>query len=137
MARPLIAYVCALIVFAAMDFGWLTLTGPTLYKPALGPIMADKVQPAPAIAFYLIYLAGLVYFAVWPALTSGAWSRATINGALFGLAAYATYDLTNQATLKVWSIKVTLADLAWGAFVSAVAATISFFATSAAGRVVH
>jgi uncharacterized membrane protein len=137
MIRSLIAYVSILVAFAALDFCWLSLTGPTLYKPALGPIMADKVQIAPAIAFYLIYLAGLVYFAVWPALTAGVWTRATINGALFGIAAYATYDLTNQATLRVWSVKVTVADLCWGAFASAVAASISFFVTAWASRAVH
>jgi uncharacterized membrane protein len=136
MIRPLIAYASILVAFAALDFCWLSLMGPALYKPALGPIMADKVQAVPAIAFYLIYLAALVYFAVWPALVSGAWSRALINGALFGIAAYATYDLTNQATLRVWSVKVTLADLCWGAFASAVASTVSYFVTAWASRAV-
>jgi uncharacterized membrane protein len=137
MVRPLIAYVSILVVFGCLDFVWLSLTGASLYKPTLGPIMADKVQAAPAIAFYLIYLAAVVYFAVWPALTQGAWSRAAINGALFGFAAYATYDLTNQATLRVWSLKVTIADLCWGAFASAVAATASYAITAWASRSIH
>lgn len=129
-----VAYVSVMVVFAALDFCWLSLTGPTLYKPVLGPILADKVQAGPAIAFYLIYLAGLVYFAVWPALAEGAWGRAGLNGMLFGIVAYATYDLTNQATLRIWSMKITFLDLCWGAFASAAAALASYFITAWAVR---
>ncbi len=131
-----IAYVSVMVVFAALDFCWLSLTGPSLYKPALGPMLADKVQVAPAMAFYLIYLAGLVYFAVWPALTEGSWGRAGLNGVLLGLVAYATYDLTNQATLRIWSLKITVLDLCWGAFASAVAALASYFITTWAARAI-
>ena len=134
MRKILIAYVSVLVVFAALDFTWLTLTGPTLYRPALAPLLADTVQAAPAIAFYMIYLAGLVFFAVWPATRSGAWTTALLNGAALGLVAYATYDLTNQATLRVWSFKVTILDLCWGAFASALAATVSYWITTWASR---
>jgi len=138
MPKPLIAsivaYASILVAFGCLDFTWLSLASAALYKPALGPLLAEKVQAAPAIAFYLIYLAGLVYFAVWPALSAGGWSRALINGALLGIVAYATYDLTNQATLRIWSVKVTLADLCWGAFASALAATISYVITAWASR---
>ena len=134
MLKILIAYVSILVVFAALDFTWLTLTWPTLYRPALGPLLADKVQAAPAIAFYLIYLAGVVFFAVWPALKSGAWTTALLNGAVLGLVAYATYDLTNQATLRIWSFEVTILDLCWGALASALAATVSYWITTWASR---
>jgi uncharacterized membrane protein len=131
---PVVAYVSILVAFSALDFTWLSLAGPSLYKPALGPLLAEKVRAAPAIAFYLIYLAGLVYFAVWPALIGEGWTRAALNGGILGVVAYATYDLTNQATLRLWSTKVTLCDLGWGAFASAVAASISFFITAWAER---
>ena len=120
--RMIVAYVSTAIVFAAMDFVWLSLAANRLYKPEIGEIMAGKVQLAPAVVFYLLYVFGLIFFAVAPALRGGGVSTALLNGALFGLVAYATYDLTNMATLKVWSMKVTLADLAWGAFASAAAA---------------
>jgi uncharacterized membrane protein len=137
MIRPVVAYVSILVVFAALDFTWLSLTGPSLYKPALGPLLAEKVRAAPAIAFYLIYLAGLVYFAVWPALDAGGWRKALLNGALFGVAAYATYDLTNQATLRIWSTRVTLLDLGWGAFASGLASVASFAITAWAVRAIR
>ncbi len=137
MSRTAIAYISILVVFAAMDFCWLSATSATLYKPALGPLLSDKVQIVPAVLFYLIYLGGLVYFAVLPALQAGSWSRAAINGALLGLVAYATYDLTNQATLRIWSTRVTLMDLCWGAFASAVAASASFAVTTWANRAIH
>ena len=137
MSRTAIAYISILVVFAAMDFCCLSATSATLYKPALGPLLSDKVQIVPAVLFYLIYLGGLVYFAVLPALQAGSWSRAAINGALLGLVAYATYDLTNQATLRIWSTRVTLMDLCWGAFASAVAASASFAVTTWANRAIH
>jgi uncharacterized membrane protein len=84
--------------------------------------MLERFALAPAVAFYLIYIAGVVVFAVSPALQSGRWTTALGYGALLGLMAYATYDLTNQATLKDWSWTVTIADLCWGTFVTAVSA---------------
>ena len=137
MIKIAVAYVSILVVFAALDFTWLSLTSASLYKPALGSLLADQVQPVPAVLFYLIYLGGLVYFAVWPALNSGSWSRALLNGAVLGLVAYATYDLTNQATLRIWSTRVTLMDLCWGAFACAVAALASFTVTAWADRAIH
>jgi len=120
--RMIVAYIATAVVFAAMDFVWLSLAANRLYKPEIGEIMAGKVQMAPAVVFYLLYVFGLIFFAVAPALRQGGVQTALLHGALFGLVAYATYDLTNMATLKVWSMKVTLADLAWGAFASAIAA---------------
>jgi uncharacterized membrane protein len=83
--------------------------------------------------FYLIYVAAIVYFAVLPAIEDGSLVRAATNGAILGLAAYATYDLTNQATMKDWPLAITLADIPWGMFVSAVGASAGFLAASRFG----
>jgi uncharacterized membrane protein len=130
MLRTSVAYGVTLIAFCAFDFCWLSVMGPRLYKPALGELMSSTVRPGAAIAFYVLYVAGLVFFAVRPALASQSWTTATLNGAVLGLVAYATYDLTNQATLRIWSVKVTFLDLAWGAIASALAATISYAVTA-------
>jgi uncharacterized membrane protein len=130
MMRLLVAYGVTLVAFCALDFTWLSLMGPRLYKPELGELLSSTVRPGAAIAFYILYVAGLVFFAVRPALAGQAWTTATLNGAVLGLVAYATYDLTNQATLRIWSVKVTFLDLAWGAFASALAATIAYAVTA-------
>lgn len=117
-----IAYVSTAVVFLALDAVWLGTMADRLYRPAMGSIMLERFALAPAVAFYLIYIAGVVVFAVAPALQSGRWTTALGYGAMLGLLAYATYDLTNQATLKDWSWTVTIADLCWGTFVTAVSA---------------
>jgi uncharacterized membrane protein len=129
MIRIVVAYFATLVVFAIVDVIWLTQVGPSLYRPILGSILTPEPRMAPAILFYALYIAGLIYFAVHPALLSGQWQTALINGALFGFFAYATYDLTNQATLIVWSSKITAADMIWGAFVSGVGSTGGFLIT--------
>ncbi len=123
MMRYALATFVAVVVFILMDFCWLTLMGQRLYQGEIGQLLAKQVRLAPAVAFYVIYIFGLMFFAVRPALASGQPGVAALNGAILGLVAYATYDLTNQATMAVWSMKVTLADLAWGMVISAVAAT--------------
>jgi len=120
MARIVTAYVSTLAVFAAVDAIWLTNSADLLYRPVLGPILAPQFRLAPAILFYLLYIAGLIYFAVAPALAEQRWQTALTRGALFGFFAYATYDLTNQATLLLWSTKITVADMIWGSFVSGI-----------------
>ena len=120
-----VAYVLTLVAFVGIDFIWLTSTSETLYKANLKDILLDGFRPAPAILFYFVYIVGLVWFAVRPAHLSGQLAAASGNGALFGFVAYGTYDLTNQATLKVWSTTITVADMVWGSQLSAVAATIA------------
>ncbi|HUO22499.1 MAG TPA: DUF2177 family protein [Caulobacteraceae bacterium] len=134
MLKLVIAYGATAVVFLTMDACWLTLMNARLYRPVLGPLLSDKIDIGAALAFYAIYIAGLVGFAVRPALARGEWQTAALSGALLGLFAYATYDLTNQATLRLWSLKITLADLAWGVTVSAVASAGGFFAAQALGR---
>ncbi|MBU1346297.1 MAG: DUF2177 family protein [Alphaproteobacteria bacterium] len=131
MLKWIAAYVGSGLAFAAIDFVWLSTMTERLYKPVIGPIMAPKPDMIAAVAFYLIFIGGIVFFAVAPALREGAWTRAALNGAVLGFVAYATYDLTNQATLAVWDIKLTILDLIWGTVLSTAAATAGYFAASA------
>ena len=131
MLKWIAAYVGTGVAFAAIDFVWLSTMTDRLYKPVLGPIMAPKPDMAAAVAFYLIFIGGIVFLAIAPALREGAWTRAALNGAVLGFVAYATYDLTNQATLAVWDIKLTVLDLIWGTVLSTAAATAGYFAANA------
>lgn len=126
-----IAYIATGLVFLAIDAVWLTLAAQRLYRPLMGDMLVDSFRLAPAALFYLIYIAGIVVFAIAPALASERWTTAMSYGAFLGLFAYATYDLTNQATLKNWPLAVTVADLCWGTFLTAVAATGGFLITRA------
>ena len=127
--RFAVAWIATAFVFLGLDAIWLTQVAPYLYPPLIGALLANSPQPLPAIAFYLIYLTGIVLLAVRPSDKSGA-RRALTRGAILGFVAYATYDLTNQATLRVWSTTITLADLAWGATVTALAAGAGGWAVS-------
>ena len=122
---PALAYVVTLVAFAAIDAVWLGTMAGRVYRPLIGDILLDGFRIGPAIAFYLLYAVGLVVFAVAPALKGGGVASALGFGALFGFFAYATYDLTNFATLRNWGLTITLVDLAWGTFVSGVASAIS------------
>lgn len=128
MIKYVAAYLGAGLTFAAIDFVWLTTMTKRLYKPVIGPIMADKPDMKAAVAFYLISIAGTVFLAIAPALKEGNWTRAAINGAVLGFVAYATYDLTNQATLAVWQTKLTIIDLIWGTTLTMLSATGGYFA---------
>ncbi len=122
-------YAATMLVLLALDAVWLTLTAAPLYHAQLGAMLLPTFRAGPAIAFYLLYGVGLVAFAGAPALAAGSWRFALTRGGLLGLVAYATYDLTNQATLRGWSEVVTLADLAWGTTLSATAATLGYLIT--------
>jgi uncharacterized membrane protein len=114
MIKYILGYLGAGLTFAAIDAIWLTTMTDRLYRPVLGPILADQPDMQAAVAFYLISIFGTLFLAVAPALRERSWRRAAINGAVLGFVAYATYDLTNQATLNVWSLHLTLIDLCWG-----------------------
>ncbi len=132
----IVAYLAAGLSFGALDALWLRWAGPNLYRPALGELLAPSFRPAPAVVFYLLYVAALVWFAVRAGHANGLEGGigiAMLNGALFGAICYATYDLTNQATMKVWPVHVTLIDIAWGAFASAVSAGVGCWAMSRFG----
>jgi uncharacterized membrane protein len=134
MARFLAAWLGAGVIVAVMDTIWLTVTNAALYRPVLGRVLIEGFRPVPAILFYALYLTGIVIFAVAPAIQAGRWWRSSIMGALFGLFCYATYDLTNQATLIVWATKITLLDLAWGTVLTATGATAGYFASKLVSR---
>ncbi len=125
----IIAYLATGVAFGALDAMWLRWAGPNLYRPALGDLLATNFRMAPAIVFYLLYIAALVWFAVRAGHMGGV-GMAALNGALLGGICYATYDLTNQATMRVWPVHVTLIDIAWGAFASAVAAGVGCWAAT-------
>lgn len=117
-----LAFVTVLVIFSVIDTLWLSNMGDRVYRPLIGEVLADKFRLVPAIAFYTLYAAGLTIFAVLPGLKTGDWKTALMWGALFGLFAYGTYDLTNYATLKTWGLKITVLDMTWGVVVSGVSA---------------
>lgn len=121
--KPLVlGYFAAALCMLALDIVWLSTMARILYKPHIGELLMDGFRVAPAILFYLLYLAGIVFFAVHPAMEKGSLGTALLNGAVLGLVAYGTYDLTNQATMKVWSTTITVADMCWGTFLTATTA---------------
>ena len=122
-----IAFVSTAVVFLALDFVWLGVIAKDFYRSQLGPLLLEKPLLGVAVAFYLLYAIGIVTFAVAPALTADSWLWAMTAGAFFGLVAYSTYDLTNLATLRGWSINLALVDIAWGACVTSVASMAGFF----------
>jgi len=118
-------YISTFLVFLGIDAIWLTKIAPTFYKNNIGHLMADKPNLLPVALFYIINIFGILVFAVFPALNNNSPKTAVLLGALYGLVTYATYDLTNYATLREWPIKVVLVDIAWGIILSA---TVSFIA---------
>ena len=120
-------YLVSLFVFFAIDLLWLGVIAKNLYKEQIGFLMTDQIRWGAAILFYCLYLFGLVFFAILPAFKENEWNMALLNGAVFGLICYATYDLTNLATLKGWPVKIVLYDLVWGTFISGVTALITYW----------
>ncbi len=124
-------YVVAAVVFTVVDGIWLGTIAKDLYAAHLGPLLAPQVNKAAAVGFYAIFLAGLVYFVIHPAVAEGSWLRAAGAGALFGLATYATWDLTNLAVLKDFPASIVPIDMAWGTFLSATVSTVTYLIAQA------
>ena len=120
-------YLIALPVFFIIDMVWLALVAKGFYAKQIGFLMKPDINWAAAIIFYLLFIVGLVQFVITPALEKNSWMHALLFGALFGLITYATYDLTNLATLKDWPILVTIVDLIWGAVLAAAVSSITYF----------
>jgi uncharacterized membrane protein len=118
------------IAFALIDSVWLRSMYTRLYQPEIGELLMRGFRLGPAIVFYLLYILGMMIFAVGPALRSGQWQTALVQGALFGFFCYMTYDLTNFATLKVWSVKVTVLDIIWGTVLTGSASFCGYWLTS-------
>ena len=127
----IVAYVATAILFGVLDALWLGKMVPAVYHPEIGEMLMKGWRPAPALVFYALYMLGIQIFAVAPALKAGEWQVALLWGALFGFFCYMTYDLTNYATLKVWSLKVTLLDIAWGTVATGLAAGAAAWITLA------
>jgi uncharacterized membrane protein len=125
-----IGYVAALLTFSLVDMAWLGTMAPRFYRPTLGDIAIHGVNLPPAIVFYALYPVGLLIFATIPALKGGSITMAAVHGALFGFFTYATYDLTNHATLRNWTLQLTLVDVAWGTILAAITSTVTFWAVS-------
>jgi uncharacterized membrane protein len=126
--QTILLYFITLAVFFLVDMTWLGLVAKTFYRKHLGFLMGPKVVWPAAILFYLLFIAGLLVFAVRPALAAGAPLKALLLGAFLGLVAYATYDLTNLATLKDWPLVVTIVDLVWGTVLGGAVSWLSVLA---------
>jgi uncharacterized membrane protein len=113
MRIPLLYGLCT-VIFFAIDMLWLGFFARSFYKEKLGFILSDKVNWAAAVIFYLIYIGGILFFAVLPALREQSWTIALLNGAVLGALCYATYDLTNMATISQWPLIVVIVDIVWG-----------------------
>jgi uncharacterized membrane protein len=119
-----LTYLATALIFLGIDTIWLSVSAGLLYRPLLGSLLRDDFDPVAAVLFYILYIAGLMVFAIAPTIAGSSPRGAALRGGFFGLVAYATYDLTNQATLKGWPVTITIADLVWGTLLSAVAAAL-------------
>lgn len=118
-------YLIALVVFTLIDLVWLVFISRKLYQDKLGHLMAAKVNLPAAAIFYLLFIAAMVFFVINPALAKTSILYAVGAGAFFGLVTYATYDLTNLATLRDWPVVITVIDLAWGTFVTSATSALT------------
>ena len=125
------AYALTLVVFFGLDFLWLGFVARSFYASQLGALMRENINYLASGGFYLAYVAGIVFFAVVPAMAEGSWGRAAMNGALLGLLAYGTYDMTNIATLKNWPVTMSIVDMGWGGVLTGVSAVSGFLLTRA------
>ena len=119
-------YALTVPIFFIIDILWLGVIAREFYRRNLDFIFSDQVNWTAAIAFYLMYIAGIIFFAVRPAISSGSWGQAIFLGALFGFFTYATYDLTNLATIKNWPLVIVVVDILWGVCLCATVALLSF-----------
>jgi uncharacterized membrane protein len=124
----LVAYAVSFIVFVGIDLIWLGFVAYGYYRSQIGHLLGPELNLGAAAAFYLIYVLGVVIFAVLPAVAAGGPMRALLMGALFGFFCYATYDLTNMATLKNWPLQLSIVDMAWGAFLTGITAAAGTYA---------
>ena len=127
MRKAVWAYAGVLLAFLVLDGLWLGVLMSSTYKELFGPLMLEPPKWGPAIVFYLMYVLGVVFFVVRPALARGSARRAALSGAFFGLIAYGTYDMTNWATLNGWSAQLALMDMAWGTLLTCLASLSGYW----------
>jgi uncharacterized membrane protein len=123
-------YLIALSIFLAIDALWLGVVAKKLYQKELGFLMSSNINWISASVFYLLFVLGLVVFVINPALKEEQWMTALLLGILFGVITYATYDLTNLATIEGWPINVTIIDIFWGAFIASSVSLLTYFITT-------
>lgn len=126
MSRYVLLYLVTVPVFFLIDLVWLGLIARGFYRSQMGSLMADPIVWWAAILFYLLSIAGIIFFAVVPAIDAGSWTKALMLGAAFGFFTYMTYDLTNLATLQGWSVTLVVVDIAWGTVLCGTVATVSY-----------
>jgi len=129
----ILTYVSVATAFVAIDMIWLRTMAEKLYRPVLGDILRTAPNLYAAVLFYLLYPLGLLGFAVLPAHHEGSALRALTSGMMFGFFTYATYDLTNQATLRNWSTSLTVADICWGSFLAGLSAWLGYLVVQRTG----
>jgi uncharacterized membrane protein len=130
IGRLLITYFIMLGVFLAVDLLWLGVVAKRFYFKHLGRFFADRINWTAAVAFYVLFLVGMTIFAVQPAVAENSPTRALSWGILYGLFTYATYDLTNLATLKGWPLPIVVVDIIWGMFLSGIVSVAGFLAAT-------
>lgn len=131
MGRSITIYIIVAALFVAIDALYLFSFGVKMFRSTLGDVMASEVNVPAGIVFYLLFPVGLLIFALWPAMAADRWTVALIQGALFGFFAYATYDLTNLATIRNWTTTMALVDMAWGTVLGGLVSTLAFVAQRA------
>ena len=125
--KLIVSYLLTTLVFFAIDMVWLGFIAKNLYRKYLGDFLSDAINWKAAIIFYLIFIVGIFIFAIMPAVEKNSITKAIIYGAMFGFFTYATYDLTNLATLKNWPLQIVFIDMAWGALLTALVSTAGFY----------
>ena len=133
--RILISYIVTILVFFALDMAWLGLIAKDLYQKYLGPLLSEKVNWLAAIAFYLIFIVGIFIFVIYPSVEKQSVQRAMILGAVFGFITYATYDLTNYATLKGFPLTIVFIDLVWGAVITSLVSLAGYYIVKLVGSI--
>lgn len=127
LTKYLLAYLLTAVVFFAIDLLWLGIVAKKLYDKYLGDFLADKVNWTAAFIFYFLFIIGISIFAIYPAVNKESPQHAILMGALFGFFTYATYDLTNLATLKGWPLQIVFIDITWGAFLTAAVSISGYY----------
>ncbi len=130
ITKLFISYVLTFIVFFIIDMAWLGFIAKDLYKKYLGDLLSEQVNWVAAIVFYVLFIVGIFIFAILPSVEKNSLTSAVTLGALFGFFTYATYDLTNLATLKNWPQTIVVIDIVWGSVLTALVSTVGFFITN-------
>jgi uncharacterized membrane protein len=128
-SKMMISYLLTMVVFFVIDLFWLGLIAKNIYRKYLGSLMSDTVNWAAAILFYLLFIAGIFVFVIYPSLEKQSATRALLLGAFFGLICYATYDLTNYATMKGFPLNMVIVDLIWGTTLTSIVSISGYYIT--------